>query len=69
MCLHAHLAERVIGRGEAVTAVAAAIRRARACMKDPRRPVGSFTTTTTTTTTATTTTTTTTTTETNAFAT
>ena len=32
----------MIGQGEAVTAVAAAIRRARAGMKDPRRPVGSF---------------------------
>ncbi len=40
--LDAHLAERVIGQGEAVSAVAAAIRRARAGMKDPRRPVGSF---------------------------
>jgi ATP-dependent Clp protease ATP-binding subunit ClpA len=40
--LDAHLAERVIGQAEAVTAVAAAIRRARAGMKDPRRPVGSF---------------------------
>jgi ATP-dependent Clp protease ATP-binding subunit ClpA len=36
------LAERVIGQGEPVAAVAAAIRRARAGMKDPRRPVGSF---------------------------
>jgi ATP-dependent Clp protease ATP-binding subunit ClpA len=32
----------VIGQAEAVTAVAAAIRRARAGMKDSRRPVGSF---------------------------
>jgi ATP-dependent Clp protease ATP-binding subunit ClpA len=40
--LDAQLAQRVIGQGEAVTAVAAAIRRARAGMKDPRRPVGSF---------------------------
>jgi ATP-dependent Clp protease ATP-binding subunit ClpA len=32
----------VIGQSEAVAAVAAAIRRARAGMKDPRRPVGSF---------------------------
>ena len=40
--LDAHLAERVIGQGEAVIAVAAAIRRARAGMKDSRRPVGSF---------------------------
>ncbi len=36
------LGERVIGQLEAVKAVAAAIRRARAGMKDPRRPVGSF---------------------------
>ena len=42
LAMESHLAERVIGQGEAVTAVAAAIRRARAGMKDPRRPVGSF---------------------------
>ncbi len=40
--LEARLGERVIGQPEAVAAVAAAIRRARAGMKDPRRPVGSF---------------------------
>jgi ATP-dependent Clp protease ATP-binding subunit ClpB len=40
--LENHLAQRVIGQPEAVQAVAAAIRRARAGMKDPRRPVGSF---------------------------
>jgi ATP-dependent Clp protease ATP-binding subunit ClpB len=40
--LESHLHERVIGQGEAVTAVAAAIRRARAGMKDPGRPIGSF---------------------------
>ncbi len=40
--LEAHLVQRVIGQSEAVKAVAAAIRRARAGMKDPRRPVGSF---------------------------
>ena len=40
--LEVHLGERVIGQPEAVQAVAAAIRRARAGMKDPRRPVGSF---------------------------
>jgi len=40
--LEQRLAERVIGQGEPVGAVAAAIRRARAGMKDPRRPVGSF---------------------------
>ena len=33
---------RVIGQDEAVDAVAAAVRRARAGMKDPKRPIGSF---------------------------
>ena len=36
------LHERVIGQEEAVTAVARAIRRARAGLKDPNRPIGSF---------------------------
>lgn len=36
------LHERVIGQGEAVTAVAHAIRRSRAGLSDPNRPVGSF---------------------------
>ncbi|ADL08837.1 ATP-dependent Clp protease ATP-binding subunit [Thermosediminibacter oceani] len=36
------LHQRVIGQDEAVEAVARAIRRARAGLKDPRRPVGSF---------------------------
>jgi ATP-dependent Clp protease ATP-binding subunit ClpA len=40
--LDQRLAERVVGQPEPVAAVAAAIRRARAGMKDPRRPVGSF---------------------------
>ena len=40
--LEQHLGERVVGQAEAVTAVAAAIRRARAGMQSPRRPVGSF---------------------------
>ncbi|WP_341732939.1 AAA family ATPase [Microcoleus sp. EPA2] len=40
--LEKHLHHRVIGQQEAVTAVAAAIRRARAGMKDPGRPIGSF---------------------------
>lgn len=40
--LEGHLHERVIGQQEAVQAVAAAIRRARAGMKDPGRPIGSF---------------------------
>lgn len=36
------LAKRVIGQNEAVTAVANAVIRARAGMKDPRKPIGSF---------------------------
>lgn len=40
--LESHLHERIIGQSEAVTAVSAAIRRARAGMKDPGRPIGSF---------------------------
>ncbi len=40
--LESHLHERVVGQAEAVEAVAAAIRRARAGMKDPGRPIGSF---------------------------
>jgi ATP-dependent Clp protease ATP-binding subunit ClpB len=40
--LEAHLHNRVIGQHEAVSAVAAAIRRARAGMQDPHRPIGSF---------------------------
>lgn len=36
------LHERVIGQEEAVSAVSRAIRRARAGLKDPKRPVGSF---------------------------
>ncbi|MFD1207062.1 ATP-dependent protease ATP-binding subunit ClpC [Sporosarcina contaminans] len=37
-----HLHERVIGQKEAVTAISRAIRRARAGLKDPKRPIGSF---------------------------
>jgi ATP-dependent Clp protease ATP-binding subunit ClpB len=40
--LEGHLHQRVIGQTEAVAAVSAAIRRARAGMKDPSRPIGSF---------------------------
>ncbi|MBE7383256.1 MAG: ATP-dependent chaperone ClpB [Leptolyngbya sp. SIO1E4] len=40
--LEGHLHKRVIGQDEAVSAVAAAIRRARAGMNDPGRPIGSF---------------------------
>ncbi len=40
--LEGHLHKRVIGQEEAIIAVSAAIRRARAGMKDPSRPIGSF---------------------------
>lgn len=40
--LEAHLHERVIGQEEAITAVADAIRRSRAGLSDPRKPIGSF---------------------------
>lgn len=36
------LHKRVIGQDEAVAAVAKAVRRARAGLKDPKRPIGSF---------------------------
>src|SRR5699024_7715271 len=36
------LHNRVIGQDEAVNAVSKAIRRARAGLKDPKRPIGSF---------------------------
>jgi ATP-dependent Clp protease ATP-binding subunit ClpB len=36
------LAKRVIGQAEAVKAVATAVRRARAGLQDPHRPIGSF---------------------------
>ncbi len=42
LSLEKHLHDRVIGQQDAVEAVAAAIRRARAGMKDPSRPIGSF---------------------------
>ncbi|MFD7436077.1 ATP-dependent Clp protease ATP-binding subunit [Streptomyces sp. NPDC059861] len=42
MKLEEHLHERVVGQEEAITAVARAVRRARAGMSDPNRPVGSF---------------------------
>ena len=40
--LEEHLHERVIGQDEAITAVADAIRRSRAGLSDPRKPIGSF---------------------------
>lgn len=36
------LKEKVIGQDEAVTAISKALRRSRADLKDPRRPIGSF---------------------------
>ena len=36
------LASRVVGQDEAVSAVATAVRRARAGLQDPNRPIGSF---------------------------
>jgi ATP-dependent Clp protease ATP-binding subunit ClpB len=36
------LAKRVVGQGEAVQAVSKAVRRARAGLQDPHRPIGSF---------------------------
>ena len=40
--MEARLHERVVGQDEAITAVANAIRRARAGLQDPNRPLGSF---------------------------
>jgi len=40
--LEEHLHERVVGQDEAVKAVANAIRRSRAGLQDPNRPIGSF---------------------------
>ena len=40
--LEAKLHERVVGQDEAVSAVAGAIRRSRAGLSDPNRPIGSF---------------------------
>ena len=36
------LAKRVVGQGEAVQAISKAVRRARAGLQDPNRPIGSF---------------------------
>ena len=40
--LEQHLHERVVGQEEAITAVADAIRRSRAGLQDPKKPIGSF---------------------------
>jgi len=40
--LEEHLHDRVVGQDEAITAVADAIRRSRAGLQDPKKPIGSF---------------------------
>ena len=40
--LEEHLHQRVVGQDEAISAVASAVRRARAGLQDPNRPMGSF---------------------------
>ena len=40
--LEEHLHQRVVGQDEAITAVADAIRRSRAGLQDPKKPIGSF---------------------------
>jgi ATP-dependent Clp protease ATP-binding subunit ClpB len=40
--MEARLSERVVGQGEALAAVSNAVRRARAGLQDPSRPIGSF---------------------------
>ena len=40
--LEKHLSAKVIGQDKAISAVSNAIRRARAGLKDPNRPIGSF---------------------------
>ena len=40
--MEAALHERIIGQEEAISTIAKAVRRARAGLKDPRRPIGSF---------------------------
>ncbi len=40
--MESHLRKRIIGQGQAVTAVSDAIRRSRSGLSDPRRPIGTF---------------------------
>ncbi len=40
--MESELRKRVVGQEEAITTIARAVRRARAGLKDPRRPIGSF---------------------------
>jgi ATP-dependent Clp protease ATP-binding subunit ClpB len=42
LMLEDHLHERVVGQDEAIVAVADAIRRSRAGLQDPKKPIGSF---------------------------
>jgi ATP-dependent Clp protease ATP-binding subunit ClpB len=42
LSLETELHKRVVGQNEAVTAISDAVRRSRAALKDPKRPVGSF---------------------------
>ena len=42
VALESHLHERVVGQDEAVSSVANAVRRSRAGLSDPNRPIGSF---------------------------
>ncbi len=40
--LEEELHNRVVGQDEAISAIADAVRRSRACLNDPKRPIGSF---------------------------
>ena len=40
--MEARLHERIVGQGDAISAISDAIRRARSGLKDPKRPIGSF---------------------------
>jgi len=42
MNMEGHLHEKIIGQEEAITAIAHAVRRSRAGIKNPKRPIGSF---------------------------
>ena len=42
MKMEEELSQRVVGQTEAITTISQAVRRARAGLKDPRRPIGSF---------------------------
>ena len=40
--METHLHERIVGQDEAIKTISRAVRRARAGLKDPKRPIGSF---------------------------